>query len=115
MLPDFEYRTTDADGYHLRRFRTEILARRWVQAHPGSHLLTVHHRHPWKARVRCATNTPAMLRQIRSRWRQQRLMRGAVHCHFEHGQWWITHIVTGVQSAVFRASSWAICPAVRQA
>lgn len=46
------------------------------------------------------TNTPAMLKRIKHAWVQQKIARGGVSLDFEHGQWWVTHLVTGAQWSV---------------
>ena len=53
--------------------------------------------------LKTETNTPHMMHRIKAAWREAPKMRGAVDVHFEHGQWWICHIVTGAAWSVVDA------------
>ena len=56
--------------------------------------------HELRERLNCETNTPIMMNRIKRAWREQKRMRGAVSLVFEHGQWWVQHVVTGAAWSV---------------
>lgn len=57
-----------------------------------------------KAKLKCETDTPEMEHRIERAFNTKHGMVGDVNVDFEHGQWWVNHILTGACWSVVDAS-----------
>ncbi len=54
-------------------------------------------------KLQTETNTPAMEKRVRAAARELLCLQGRIQTDFEHGQWWVTQLLTGAQ--------WSVCDA----